>query len=186
MLRTAPHTLPHTDKTPGVLTTIVVEVDLPLNPAPRSKPAPLPAVTRIAPPRGSHRSLNGTGVEGIGTGVGGIETSVDPWAARREALRGHLARARSFAQVVRRGKDSNVAEVAEHAGMSAVRLRQLLYLLNLAHEILADIEDPLATGAVPSETVLRKVAGVRPLSDQIKAHQEMTGRAFGPRPMHDE
>jgi len=173
-----------------VLTTIVVEVDLPLNPALRTKPAPLPAVTRIAPPRGSHHSLIGTGGEGIGTRVGGIETAVgshapgppeggDPCAARREALRGHLARARGFAQVVCRGKDSNVAEVAERAGMSAVRLRQLMYLLNLAPGILAYIEDTQATGAVPSETVLRRVAGVRPLADQIKAYQEMTGPALG-------
>jgi len=182
----ARRTLPHTDKTPGVLTTLVVEVELPLKPATRIRPAPMPTVTRIAPPRGSHRSLIGTGDAGIETGVGGNETRIDPWAARREALRGHIARARAFEKVVQRGKESNVAEVAERAGMSAVRLRQLLYLLNLGPEILADIEEPRATGAVPSETMLRKLAGVRPLTDQLKAYQEMTGRALAAMPVHDE
>ena len=146
-------TLPHTDKTPGVLTTIVVEVELPLNPAPRTKRAPLSVSGQLTPPRGGS------------------------WATRRQALRGHIERARGLARVVRLGTDSNVAEVAEQEGISAVRVRQLLYLLNLAPEILADIENPEAHGPVPPEAILRKLAGLRPLVDQIKAYREMTAQA---------
>ncbi|MFH1465167.1 MAG: hypothetical protein ABIO70_12345 [Pseudomonadota bacterium] len=162
-----------------MLKTIVVEVDLPREPAPRARPGPPPVGSCRLPSRGKHAAGIGTQEGGeIETSVEGIGTRVaaDPWVARREALRGHVAKARAFARVVRRGRQGNVAEVAAETGLSAVRVRQLLFLLNLAPEILADVEDPAGTGPVPSETDLRKLAGVRPLHSQIRAYEGMTGR----------
>jgi len=97
----------------------------------------------------------------------------DPWATRRRALRGHLRRARSFRERIDEGLVANAAAVAAEERLTRARVCQLLKLLDLAPEVLADIEDADGAGPVPSEHRLRKLAGIRPLEDQVEGYREL-------------
>jgi len=97
----------------------------------------------------------------------------DPWTTRRRALRDHLWRARSFRERIDQGLVVNAAAVAAEEGLSRARVCQLLRLLDLAPEILADLEDEGGVGAVPSEHKLRKLNGIRPVEDQVERYYEL-------------
>jgi hypothetical protein len=97
----------------------------------------------------------------------------DPWATRRRALRSHLRRARSFRVRIDQGLVANAAAVAAEEGLTRARICQLLKLLDLAPEILSDLRDEDSDGPLPSEHRLRKLAGVRPVEDQVDRYREL-------------
>jgi len=99
------------------------------------------------------------------------ESGKDPWATRRRALRGHLSRARGFRERIAQGSVANAAAVAAEEGLTRACICQLLKLLDLAPGILADLEDEMGVGPVPSEHKLRKLAGVRPVEDQVEHYR---------------
>ncbi len=55
----------------------------------------------------------------------------------------------------------NAAGIAEREGMTRARVNQLLRLLALAPDVLADLEDPDETGAVPPEALLRSLTWIK-------------------------
>ena len=97
----------------------------------------------------------------------------DPWATRRRALRGHLRRARGFRERIDMGLVANAAAVAAEEGLTRARVCQLMKLLDLAPEVLADIEEEDGVGPVPSEHKLRKLAVVRPVEEQVDLYREL-------------
>lgn len=99
----------------------------------------------------------------------------DPWAGRRAALRGHIARARSFRHDIDRYVVKNAAEIAGREGLTRARVSQLFRLLKLAPEVLADLEDEDGVGPVPREVELRKLAGVKSPERQLAQYQRLCG-----------
>ena len=76
----------------------------------------------------------------------------------------------------------NAAELAGREGLTRARVSQLLRLLQLAPQVLADLEDPEGTGPVPTEAALRKLAGVKTPERQFAQYHrlcaaEAAGRA---------
>ena len=104
------------------------------------------------------------------------DANADPWATRRRALRGHLRRARGFRKRIDQGLVANAAAVAAEESLTRARVCQLLKLLDLAPEILADLEDKDSAGPVPSEHKLRKLAGVQPVEDQVERYRELVAQ----------
>ena len=98
-----------------------------------------------------------------------------PWAGRRAALRGHIARARSFRHDIDRYVVKNAAEIAGREGLTRARVSQLFRLLKLALEVLADLEDEDGVGPVPREVELRKLAGVKSPELQLAQYQRLCG-----------
>jgi hypothetical protein len=108
----------------------------------------------------------------VGLGAGDEDDDdEDPWATRRRALRGHLQRARIFRERIDRGLIANAAAVATEEDLTRARVCQLLKLLDLAPEVLVDLKDEDGVGPVPSEHRLRKLAGVRPVDDQVERYR---------------
>ena len=101
------------------------------------------------------------------------DTDEDPWATRRRALLGHLRRARGFRERIDQGLVANAAAVAAEEGLTRARVCQLLKLLDLAPEVLADLEDEDGAGPVPSEHRLRQLAGVLPVEDQVERYRAL-------------
>ena len=99
----------------------------------------------------------------------------DPWAIRRRALRDHLRRARCFRERIDQGLVANAAAVAAEEELTRARVCQLQKLLDLAPEILTDLEDEDGVGPVPSEHKLRKLVSVRSVEDQVERYREMVG-----------
>ena len=97
----------------------------------------------------------------------------DPWATRRRALRGHLCRARSFRERIDQGLVANAAAVAAEEELTRARVCQLMKLLDLSSEVLADLEGEDGVGPVPSEHKLRKLASVRPEDSQVDRYREL-------------
>jgi len=95
------------------------------------------------------------------------------WARRRAALRGHLARARDFERRISRGHVDSAAALAAEEGLTRARVSQLLRLLKLSPEILADLDAVDGTDPVPTEAVLRKLAGVCTPSRQEAEYQRL-------------
>ncbi len=106
----------------------------------------------------------------------------DPWASRRAALRGHLARARDFARRIETGRVENAADLAGREGLTRARVSQLLRLLKLSPVILADIEDVEGTGPVPTEAELRKLAGTKTPERQEYEYRRLCGAEAAGRP----
>ena len=72
--------------------------------------------------------------------------------------------------------------MAGREGLTRARVSQLLRLLQLAPQVLADLEDPEGTGPVPTEAALRKLAGVKTPERQFAQYHrlcaaEAAGRA---------
>lgn len=67
----------------------------------------------------------------------------------------------------------NAAEIAEREGLTRARVSQLMRLLRLAPEILADIEDAEGAGPVPTEARLRKLAGLKTPERQIAQYRRL-------------
>ncbi|MCB9685990.1 MAG: hypothetical protein H6738_02820 [Alphaproteobacteria bacterium] len=97
---------------------------------------------------------------------------IDPWADRRAGLRDRLERARRFERLIATGAVKNAADVASREGITRARVSQILRLLKLAPSILQELEDPEASGPVPPEKELRKLAGV-PRPRQPKRYEEL-------------
>lgn len=95
------------------------------------------------------------------------------WAPRRAALRGHLARARDFKRRIDRGHVDSAATLAAEEELTRARVSQLLRLLKLSPVILADLEASDGTDPVPTEAVLRKLAGIRTPSRQEAEYQRL-------------
>ena len=163
------HFGPHGNTNPAALSTWVVEADLPPHPGFGLRRPP-PSWEALRPRRrGACPDSEAVGKpisENRDTGPGNAPPesghgSEDPWACRRAALRGHLARARSFRSMIDRAVVANAAEIAAREELTRARVSQLLRLLDLAPDVLADLEDPEGTGAVPAEAILRKLAGIK-------------------------
>ena len=101
------------------------------------------------------------------------DAAEDPWATRRRALRGHLRRARGFRERIDKGLVANAATVAAEEGLTRARVCQLMKLLDLAPDVLADLGDEGGVGPVPSEHKLRKLASVRPVENQGDRYREL-------------
>ena len=172
---------------PEVLHTWVVEAPLP--PHPRfglRKPRPPEANLR---PRNSHPALAGHAQSPATTGKNACGTAEslaghacgtghdDPWADRRRRLRGHLARARRFDEMIRSGEAANAAEVSRMEGLTRARVSQLLGLLRLAPAILDDLEDPRGLGPVPNEGRLRRLS-MLPNSRQDDSYAKLLAAEF--------
>jgi hypothetical protein len=87
-------------------------------------------------------------------------------------LRGHLARACGFQQAIDAGEVANAAAIASREGLPRARVCQILGLLRLHPDILADIEDDDGAGPVPAEGALRKLALV-PREQQIEKYEAL-------------
>lgn len=115
------------------------------------------------------RTEAGLGGHGL---KGHVSVDMDPWADRRESLRSHVERARRFERLILTGVVKNAAEVAEREGLTRARICQLLKLLKLSPEVLAQVEAPEVSGPVPPEKELRKLVKI-PRVDQLAAYWEL-------------
>ena len=67
----------------------------------------------------------------------------------------------------------NAAEIARREEITRARVCQLLRLLQLAPEVLSDLEDVEGTGPVPSEARLRKLAGMKTPERQVAEYERL-------------
>ena len=85
-----------------------------------------------------------------------------------------LEMARRLGPVAVRGRGkANTALLAEQEGFSVERLRQILQLLRLAPEILADLEDPKNNGPMPREAELRGLTYLDGPAKQVEEYRRM-------------
>ncbi|MCO4748142.1 MAG: hypothetical protein KC912_25330 [Proteobacteria bacterium] len=70
------------------------------------------------------------------------------------------------------GAVKNAAAIAQREELTRARVSQLLRLLKLAPEILAQLEDEAGAGPVPPEKALRKLAGL-PKVDQHQGFRDL-------------
>ena len=175
------HIGPHGDKNHAALTTWVVEVDLPPHPGFGLRRPP-PSWEALRPHRRGAWRVSDPDADAIsekratGSGNAPRETRHEPeapWAGRRASLRGHIARARSFRSDIDRAVVKNAAEIATRESLTRARVSQLLRLLDLAPDILADLEDTAGTCWVPSEAALRKLAGIRTPERQVAEYRRL-------------
>ena len=125
-------------------------------------------------PAGKDRDTGAENAPGE-SGHGFVGEPEDPWASRRAAMRGHIARARSFQSRIDRAVVRNAAELAGLEGLTRARVSQLLRLLKLAPGVLADLEEVEGTGPVPTEAALRKLAGMKTPERQLAQYQALCG-----------
>ncbi len=71
------------------------------------------------------------------------------------------------------GQVKNASAIAEAEGVTRARVCQLLRLLRLAPEVLADLDDVEGTGAVPSEAKLRRLARFEVHEEQLAEYQDL-------------
>ena len=108
-----------------------------------------------------------------GNAESGHASEPDPWAGRRASLRGHIARARSFQELIDGHVVRNAAEVAGREGLTRARVSQLLRLLKLVPDVLADLEEVDGVGPVPTETQLRNLVSVKSPERQFAQYHRM-------------
>ena len=192
------HIGPRGYSNPAALSFWVVEAGLPPHPGfgLRRPPPPLAALRRRQAWRDSDPNrATGTGNRATGDGdratdaeevdegcILDVARFEDPWASRRAALRGHLARARDFARRIETGRVDNAADLAAREGLTRARVSQLLRLLKLAPAILADLEEVEGTGPVPTEAALRKLAGTKSPERQVYEYRRLCGAEAAGRP----
>ena len=68
---------------------------------------------------------------------------------------------------------ANAAAVAIEERLTRARVCQLMKLLDLSPEVLADLEDEDGVRPVPSEHKLRKLASVRTVDNQVNRYREL-------------
>jgi len=108
--------------------------------------------------------------------------SDNPWADRRAAIKAHLDRARDFERRIAQGQVENAAEIARREGLTRARVCQLMRLLKLAPAIQEDIDDVDGDGPMLKETVLRKLAGVKPEAAQVARYRKLLAEEQAPAP----
>jgi hypothetical protein len=108
----------------------------------------------------------------LGHGIG--PTLPDPWAARIQKVRAALDRARRFQGWMLAQADRSAADVARREKLTRARVSQLLRLIKLAPEIIADIDRPGRTGRVLGELELRQLAGLG-RKEQVKRYRAKLG-----------
>jgi hypothetical protein len=132
-----------------------------------------------------NRESGQAGSKGAGRrrGIGPRETEsgheigpgpADPWAARLLKVRAALDRARRFQTWMLGQADRTAADVARREKLTRARVSQLLRLLKLAPEIIADIDRPGRTGRVLGELELRQLAGLG-RKEQVKRYRGKLG-----------
>lgn len=82
----------------------------------------------------------------------------DPWATRLQKVRDRLAQARAWRAWLDAEPGRMAVELARREGVSGPRVCQVIRLLDLAPEIIADLEREGRSGPVPSEKQLRAIA----------------------------
>ncbi len=82
----------------------------------------------------------------------------DPWATRLQKVRDRLAQARAWRAWLDAEPGRMAVELARREGVSGPRVCQVTRLLDLAPEIIADLEREGRSGPVPSEKQLRAIA----------------------------
>ena len=178
-----------TSVNPEVLVNWELDIELPPHPGNgRRRPAPPEEPLLPLRRRGSTASAPTDQVDGQQTPCGSQEVPAgqalaghdpevarknDPWADRRESLQRHLQRAREFKRRIDIGDVRNASEAARRAKISRVRVSQLMRLLDLAPEIIEDIEDPNGIGPVLTEKMLRQVAMVSSRVEQLRRYREL-------------
>ncbi len=126
-----------------------------------------------APAKGAGRR-RGIGPRETESGHGIGPTPPDPWAARIQKVRAALDRARRFQGWMLAQADRTAADVARREKLTRARVSQLLRLLKLAPEIIADIDRPGRTGRVLGELELRQLAGLG-RKEQLKLYRAKLG-----------
>ncbi|MCB9765591.1 MAG: hypothetical protein H6739_37805 [Alphaproteobacteria bacterium] len=106
----------------------------------------------------------------------------DPWGERRDAIRARVLRARAYRERLDRAEVSSQAELAQVEGLTPARVSQLLALLKLNPQILAELEDEEVEGPLPSEPALRRIAGVRPPEEQRYRFRRLCREAGAAKP----
>ena len=101
-------------------------------------------------------------------------TRLDPWAARLKRVRATLARARAAQDWIDCEPGRKAADVARRERVSRARIAQLLLLLKLAPEILADITQPGRQGPTLGELELRMLAPLPP-KEQVRKYRALLG-----------
>ena len=96
-------------------------------------------------------------------------------------MRGHIARARDYQQRIDRGEVESASELARGEGITRARVCQLLRLLRLAPEVLADVESPDSEAPMVKEAVLRKLAGIEDETEQMETYRRLLAEEGVPR-----
>ncbi len=87
-----------------------------------------------------------------------VSAKPDPWATRLQKVRDRLAQARAWRAWLDAEPGRMAVELARREGVSGPRVCQVTRLLDLAPEIIADLEREGRSGPVPSEKQLRAIA----------------------------
>ncbi len=93
-------------------------------------------------------------------GPGDDEAPIDPWAGALVRVRTQLERARRWRAWIDADPERTAADLARRKKLSRARVSQVLKLPDLDASILADLDHPGRVGPVPSELVLRRIAGL--------------------------
>ena len=117
---------------------------------------------RIAPNEGESRQ-------------GGLARLPDEWSGRLERIRGTLDKARRWQAWLDAEQGRRACQIAKREKVTKCRVSQVMRLLKLAPEVLADIGRPGRTGMVPSEPELRQLTKQR-RAEQVRAYRELTGQ----------
>lgn len=96
-------------------------------------------------------------------------------------MRGHLARARDYKRRIDGGEVESASELARVEGITRARVCQLLRLLRLAPEVLADVEAPASEAPMVKEAVLRKLAGITDEAEQVATYRRLLTEEGVPR-----
>lgn len=96
-------------------------------------------------------------------------------------MRGHIARARDYQQRIARGEVESASEIARVEGITRARVCQLLRLLRLAPNVLADVEAPESEAPMVKEAVLRKLAGIDDEAEQVETYRRLLAEEGVPR-----
>lgn len=110
----------------------------------------------------------------------------DAWSPRLQAIRDRLAQARGWKRWLAEASDRRPVDVAKHEGLSRARVSQLMRLLDLAPEVVRDLEHPDRAGPVPSEKQLREVAMIADPFEQVRQYRAMVANAPAAQPAPEE
>ena len=99
----------------------------------------------------------------------------DEWAGRLSRIRATLDKARRWQAWLDAEEGRKACEIAKREGVTKARVSQVLRLLKLAPEIVADLDRPGRTGVVPGESDLRQLTK-HPRAEQVRLYREQTGQ----------
>lgn len=110
----------------------------------------------------------------------------DAWSPRLQAIRNRLAQARGWKRWLAEDPERRPVDIARHEGLSRARVSQMMRLLDLAPEVVWDLERPDRAGPVPSEKQLREVAMLADPFEQVRQYRAMLANAPAEQPVAEE